>query len=64
MHIVLLNDDWIYGFRSVTQSDIGIKQTNSTTSTVGEITEWIFEVIDEKLFLLSVLKYGIDFKEV
>jgi len=59
MVIIILDPVWIYkNLSNLTPSEVGLsKHPNNNLF-------YAFNVIDEKLFFLSVIKYGLDFKIV
>jgi hypothetical protein len=58
MKIKILNYRWVYkNMINLEPSDVGL---GNTTKQSG----FVYEVMDIKLFFLSVIKYGIDFKSV
>ena len=55
MNIILLEGDWRQTNPDLTSYEIGIRYDKNRVS---------YEVKDEHLFFLSVIKYGIEFKEL
>jgi len=58
MKIRFLNMDWFNP--SITKKELGLK-LDITETKFGRI---VYEVIDERLFFLAIIKYGIEFTEV
>jgi len=54
MNVILLHGEWLSCEEKVTSDKIGIRHKFKN----------VYEVIDEQLFFLSVIKYGIPFKTV
>jgi hypothetical protein len=59
MVIIILDPVWIYkNLSNLTPSEVGLsKHLNNNLF-------YAFNVIDEKLFFLSAIKYGLDFKVI